>query len=187
MSTRHQHRTLTLALIAANCTAQDLLDDDSCLIWQHATKGANGIPVARHAGKLANLRRLVWSLSHDGQEPDATLRAHLTCGHKGCLRPAHIQMLSVQALHQLAAKSGRYSMPAHNIKRAEGRRRSAATKLDHAKAAAIRAAKGQITAKNLAIQYGVSLGLINQIWQGVAWAPVRGTQLASVWALGGAA
>lgn len=68
--------------------------------------------------------------------------------------------------------------PSHRMKRAQSvRRAQAATrKLSNEQAGTIRAAKGLITAADLARQYQVSISTVYAIWQGHRRKPTKGDQ-----------
>lgn len=166
---RAHFQVLTLARILGNCRSEDAMDDDACMVWRYGTN-SNGIPYAHHNGKVTNLRRLVWSLSHDGCEFPADMMASVRCLNTRCLNPSHILPMDRKGMQRAWSAVGVYSRPLHRHKRAEGRRNAACAKLTHDLAQQIRDRKGVQRARDVGSEFGVSKSLVHQIWQGKAWA-----------------
>lgn len=114
----------------------------------------------RGAAKSLRSNRLVFFLSH-GHWPD---NACHSCDNPPCCNPAHI-LDGTKAENQ-------------HDKRRKGRaakgERIAQSKLTDAGALAIRAGKGNRSAKELSAEFGVSTVVVYRIWNGDAWTHLPG-------------
>ncbi|MBA3534737.1 MAG: HNH endonuclease [Ardenticatenales bacterium] len=122
--------------------------DDECWPWQGAAN-ARGYPKLtlgqrREVGAL----RLLYEFAV-GEIPERHWLHH-TCGNMGCMNPAHLYLRSYKSIPASGEAAPR-------------------AKLTDDQAREILAARGTVTARELAARYGVSPGTIGDLWRGRSW------------------
>lgn len=125
-----------------------------CLIW---TKGRNsgGYGSLWYKGKSCLVHRLAWESANGRSIPPGQVIAHV-CHRPLCFEPSHLRLSSQRQNMVGSLLAGRHS----------------AAKLTAAQAAAIRTMKGEISAKALAVTYGVHPRTIHLIWANKTWKDV---------------
>jgi hypothetical protein len=172
---------LTLPAIKARCE-----EEGDCLLWMGAMstrKTGKGSPSARHDGRTANLRRVVWQMAHPGRvlPPDHVVVT--TCRDERCLSETHLVRKTRSAYQQQLAGEGIFSDLLANCRRRDASR-AVAKKLTMEAAREIRASKAP--AKQLAQQFSVTVSMINMVRANVVWSerPHHAMPANSVFALG---
>lgn len=119
-------------------------DPEACWSWLGAIS-ARGVACKQVAGRNVPARRWLWEQLF-GPIPDGMVIAQL-CGKGDCINPHHLKCTT----------------------QAEAQRLGLSSTLTPGDAATIRAAKGEVAAKELAVDYGVSVQTIRDIWRGDSW------------------
>lgn len=132
---------------------------DWCLMWPFASR-LHGYGQMSHMGKRGYAHRFMCELRH-GPPPSPQHEAAHSCGrgHEGCVNPNHLSWKTKsenlldcrQHGTQARSHAGRYG------------------RLNHAKAAEIRALQGVALQREVAEQFAVSESTVSDIWTGRTW------------------
>lgn len=136
--------------------------DGDCWQWHGCMQGA--IPMMKHDGKVANVRRLVLI------ERGVPMKGHIatyTCGNPVCVNPEHAARSTRTQMNRrnMAEMSG--ATNTLRVKRIAEIKRRTSAKLSQADVDQIRAADEK--QQDLANRYGVTKSLIGKIRRGEVW------------------
>jgi len=136
--------------------------DGDCWQWHGCMQGA--IPMMKHGGKVANVRRLV--LIERGV-PMKGYIATYTCGNPACVNPEHTARSTRTQMNRrnMAEMSG--ATNTLRVKRIAEIKRRTSAKLSQADVDQIRASDEK--QQDLANRYGVTKSLIGKIRRGEVW------------------
>lgn len=136
--------------------------EGDCWEWRGCMQGS--IPMMKHDGKVANVRRLVLI---DRGVPMTGFIATYTCGNPACVNPEHTGRSTRTRMNRRIMADMNAATNTLRIKRiAEVRRRTDA-KLSLDDVSQIRASDEKH--EDLAARYGVSKSLIGRIRRGEVW------------------
>lgn len=130
---------------------------DECVIWPF---NSNSKGYARCSGLppkwKGNANRYICTRIH-GQQPSPNHEVAHSCGkgHLGCINPGHVSWKTSAANKEDKIEHGTFGL-----------------RLRPEEAVAIKLAKGRVSAKTLASDYGVCFGTIYEIWRGEKWGAV---------------
>lgn len=123
-------------------------DPNDCWEWL-GSRTAAGYGIKQWHGRTLLARRWLWEQLHGPIAPGRVIAS--TCGNRGCVNPAHLV-----ETHQAAAN-----------------RQGEGATLVAGDAADIRAARGLVSARELAEVYGVTPQTIRDVWRGDSWGRPR--------------
>jgi len=147
----------------------DCLEWRSCMNWP--------IPIMKHDGKVANVRRLVLI---DMGVPMKGFIATYTCGNTKCVNPEHTARSSRAQMNRRIMDNMSSATNALRSKRiAEVKRRTDA-KLSRADVDQIRASGD--THQDLATRFGISKSIIGRIKRGEMWKTFSASPFAGLFA-----
>lgn len=146
-------QTLRLMHIISRCQ-----EDCDCQIWTGAT---NGVGHPKMQG--FSVRRVVWEGSRYALRCDQLITT--TCGHPGCLNPAHLKVTSKSEVAKIS--NARYSVKLKRSATSARSNRARFGKITMSIAREIR--ESQKLGKQLAKELGVSNSLISKVRQGKSW------------------
>ena len=136
--------------------------EGDCWEWHGCMQGS--IPMMKHDGKVANVRRLVLI---DRGVPMTGFIATYTCGNPACVNPEHTARSTRTRMNRLIMADMNAATNTLRIKRiAEVKRRTDA-KLSQADVDQIRASDDRY--EDLAARFGVSKSLIGRVRRGEVW------------------
>lgn len=154
-----------------------------CWLWLGSVN-SSGVPLAAIEGKQAvNVRRYVYAVLLGKPLVGKRNIVSPRCGNARCISPECLFANTRSAMTARTYTAGKRSGALELHRRQLGQINAGQCKLDHARAAEIRGARGTEDREALALRYGVSPKTIDSIWQGRCW---RMPVVASVFALGGA-
>jgi hypothetical protein len=140
-----------------------------CWMWQGACK-TSGIPQARVRGKGGvSLRSFINDTLMEKRRPKSSVMTTM-CGEKLCLNPKHLAWSTKSARNAYSYASGARGPKSELVRR--GREMAAKngwTRLTMDKATEIRVRAVEEPKKNLAVEFGVSVGTIRAIVRGKLW------------------
>lgn len=134
-------------------------EGDECLTWPYNT-GSTGYGQLRYDGKQARVSRLVCEHVY-GPAPDPSHHAAHSCGkgHEACVNPSHLSWKTPSENAADKLEHGTYMC---------GERQNGA-KLTEADVRKIRALRGRVPQRQLAVTFGVARETISQIQLGKKW------------------
>lgn len=149
--------------------------EGDCWEWRGCMQGS--IPMMKHDGKVANVRRLVLI---DRGVPMTGFIATYTCGNPACVNPEHTGRSTRAQMNRRIMADMNTATNTLRIKRiAEVRRRTDA-KLSLDDVSQIRASDEKH--EDLAARYGVSKSLIGRIRRGQMWKTFSASPFAGLFA-----
>jgi hypothetical protein len=136
--------------------------DGECWQWHGCMQGA--VPMMKHGGKVANVRRLV--LIEKGV-PMTGFIATYTCGNPACVNPEHTGRSTRAQMNRRIMADMNSATNTLRIKRIADVKRRTDAKLSLDDVSQIRASDEKH--EDLAARYGVSKSLIGRIRRGEMW------------------
>ena len=162
---------MSLERIKARCRV-----DGDCWLWLGPVKGG-GYPIINKNRKVQTAARLSLSLAL-GREVRAGFVARPSCGNRLCVSPLCCKEVSRKALARETALKvqGQCRPPSTRQRNREKLMRQGWAKLDMERATQIRERRGESTAVELALEFGVTRDCIVRIWRGATWADLAKTE-----------
>jgi hypothetical protein len=130
-------------------------DQNGCVRWMGAMRGASGYGSFIVRGKNLNAHRAAWEVYHGAPAPEGLVVRH-TCDNRWCVAEAHLVLGTSRDNTQDILARGRWGFP-----KAVGVRHHKA-KLTESQVVAIRSTEG-LRNQDIAAQYGVSTSAIAHI------------------------
>lgn len=153
---------IRLDLVLSRVLPRVVFDGD-CWIWQGALQASGQVPSMRWGNSVINVRRLL--LLAQGRKIDGLVVTY-TCGHRLCVQPDHIQVMTRKSLQRRTAREMPLaSQLARNVKLSA--RERARSVLTPEMVEQIRLSSE--TGVALAPRYGVTPSAINDIKAGRTW------------------
>ena len=149
--------------------------EGDCWEWHGCMQGS--IPMMKHDGKVANVRRLVLI---DRGVPMTGFIATYTCGNPACVNPDHTGRSNNTQLNRRIVADMSSATNTLRSKRIAETMREKHAKLSQADVDQIRASDEK--EKDLATRYGVSEGLIGRIRRGQTWKTFSASPFAGLFA-----
>lgn len=134
-----------------------------CWEWQGALQAVSRVPVMRHKGKNACVRR--WVAIALGHNIEGKVVTH-NCGNHLCVNPEHLQVMTKSALQKRTNKTQVHHMTVPRRQRVAAARRASA-KLTPEQVQAIRDDPRYQTV--IAQEYGISQSTVSEIKRGETW------------------
>ena len=149
--------------------------DGECWQWHGCMQGA--VPMMKHDGQVANVRRLVMI---DRGVPMKGFIATYTCGNQACVNPEHTARSSrAQMNRRIMADMSSATNALRSKRIAEAKRRTEA-KLSLADVEQIRTSSD--THQDLAARFGISKSIIGRIKRGEMWRTFSASPFAGLFA-----
>ena len=136
--------------------------EGDCWEWHGCMQGS--IPMMKHDGKVANVRRLVLI---DRGVPMKGYIATYTCGNPACVNPEHTGRSTRTQMNRRNMAEMNSATNTLRVKRIAEIKRRTSAKLSQADVEQIRAADEK--QQDLANRYGVTKSLIGKIRRGEVW------------------
>lgn len=136
--------------------------DGDCWQWHGCMQGA--VPMMKHDGKVANVRRLV--LIERGV-PMKGYIATYTCGNPKCVNPEHTARSTRTQMNRRNMAEMNSATNTLRVKRIAEIKRRTSAKLSQADVYQIRASDDRYD--DLATRFGVSKSLIGRVRRGEVW------------------
>lgn len=136
--------------------------DGDCWQWHGCMQGA--IPMMKHDGKVANVRRLVLI------ERGVPMKGHIatyTCGNPVCVNPEHTSRSTRTQMNRRIMANMNTATNTLRIKRIAEAKRRTDSRLSQTDVDQIRASDDRY--EDLAARFGVSKSLIGRVRRGEVW------------------